>query len=351
MFHHQSTEMAGPASISFPAMLAGLKAASEETRLRVLVLLAQGELSVTDLTDILGQSQPRISRHLRLMTEAGLLERRREGSWVFFRLARGGPGCALARALAGGVDGSDPVLTDDRARLAAVRAAHARHAEAFFARHAADWDRIRSLHVPEAAVEAAVLEAVGPQPLRALLDLGTGTGRMLALLGPRAERAVGVDVSPAMLAIARAKMREADLSHVELRHGDILSPPVERDAFDLVLVHQVLHVLDDPARAVREAARALRPGGRLLVVDFAPHAIEALRESAAHRRLGFPPEAMVGFFEDAGLDMSLHRNLSPPREGEGQLTVSIWLGRDRRVRTDWPVRGFDHQTTRNQEVA
>lgn len=325
--------------------LAGLRAAAEETRLRILALLAGGELSVSDLTDILGQSQPRISRHLKLLVEAGLVERHREGAWAFFRLSdRGGPARTL-RPMLGCLDESDDVLAEDRARLDAVRAQRARSAQAFFARLAPEWDRLRSLHAPEDKVQGAVLEALGGKPVRNLLDLGTGTGRMLQLLAPRAERAVGLDASHAMLSVARANLERAGLTRVELRQGDIYAPPFGRGSFDLVVVHQVLHYLDDPARALAEAARLLAPGGRLLVVDFAPHGLEFLRESQAHRRLGFAREQVADWLTEAGLDCSLARDLpSPGHEGE-QLTVTLWLGQDRRVISDWPL------TAPNREVA
>ncbi|HYF53296.1 MAG TPA: metalloregulator ArsR/SmtB family transcription factor [Salinarimonas sp.] len=316
--------------------LTALKAAGEETRLRVLALLAEGELSVSDLTDILGQSQPRISRHLKLLVEAGLVERHREGAWAFFRLAEGAPAATLRPVLAG-IDTGDRRVAADRERLAAVRAQRAETALSHFARIAPEWDRIRSLHVPEEAVEAAILEALGAKPVRALVDLGTGTGRMLQLLAPRAGRVVGLDASHAMLSVARANLERAGLTRVELRQGDIYAPPLESGAFDLVIVHQVLHYLDDPARALREAARLLSPGGRLLVVDFAPHDLEFLRERQAHRRLGFAGEQMASWLAEAGLDMIAARDLASPGAGRDQLTVSVWLAGDPRVVTDWPL--------------
>lgn len=333
--------------------LATLRASAEETRLRVLALLTQGELSVSELTDILGQSQPRISRHLKLLVEAGLVERHREGAWAFFRLADRAPAAQILLPMLGALDSGDHQLASDRARLAAVRAQRGEAAQAFFARLAPDWDRLRSLHAPEAAVEAAILEALGPKPIRDLLDLGTGTGRMLQLLAPRAARAVGLDASHAMLSVARANLEKAGLTRVELRQGDIYAPPFGRGTFDVVVIHQVLHYLDDPARAIREAGRLLGPGGRILVVDFAPHGLEFLREAQAHRRLGFAREQVAGWLGEAGLDCILTRELAPPgnREEHGQqktdeqLTVSLWLGQDVRVMTDWPL------AASNREVA
>ncbi|PSC05077.1 ArsR family transcriptional regulator [Alsobacter soli] len=321
-----------------------LRAAGEDTRLRVLALLADGELNVSDLTDILAQSQPRISRHLKLMVEAGLIERNREGAWAFFRIAGRTAAGALARSLVERLDPTDPVIAADKARLAAVRGARGEAAQAYFNRHAVEWDRIRSLHVSDAEVEAAVLAAVGDKPIRSLLDLGTGTGRMLALLAPKAARAVGVDSNHAMLAVARANMELAGVRGVELRQGDIYAPPVERGAFDVVVVHQVLHFLEDPPRALREAAATLSPGGRLIVVDFAPHGLEFLREAHAHRRLGFAREQIEGWLAEAGLEPASYRELAAPGSAPDRLTVSLWVGRDRRVVTDLPPRS-------NQEVA
>ena len=323
-----------PPAASLAALLASLEAAGEGTRLRLLALLAEAELTVTELVTILGQSQPRVSRHLKLMVEAGLIERHREGAWAFFLLNAQGAAGDLARAIVERLDRSDPVLAADFARLAEVRAARAAQASRYFAAQAGNWDRIRSLHVPEARVEAALRGLVGKAPIRAFLDLGAGTGRTLELIAPFADRAVGVDQSPAMLSLARARVEAAGLRHVSLRQGDIYAVPVERDGYDLVLVHQVLHYLDDPARALREAARTLRPGGRLIVIDFAPHAEEFLRADHAHRRLGFAREEVEGFLRDAGLETVTHQLLTPALGEAGKLTVSLWLARDRRVVSD-----------------
>jgi ArsR family transcriptional regulator len=320
----------GP-TIGLASAVSALRAAAEETRLRILLLLREGELSVSDLTDILGQSQPRISRHLKVLVEAGLVARHREGAWAFFRLADGIESGSV-QGLLSTVDREDLRLVEDRERLAAVRARRSEAAQAFFARLAPRWDEVRSLHVAEEAVEAAILDAIGPAPLGSLLDLGTGTGRMLQLLAPQAGRAVGLDGSHAMLSVARARLAREGLHRVELRQGDLHAPPLPRDGFDLVVMHQVLHYLDDPARAVARAARLVAPGGRLLIVDFAPHGIETLRETQAHRRLGFADTQMSAWFEEAGLDLSVSRDLAPPaRSGGDRLTVSLWLGRDRRA--------------------
>jgi len=317
--------------VSFAQLHAVLKAAGETTRLRVLALLAEAELTVSDLTEILRQSQPRISRHLKLLADAGLVERFREGSWAFFRLADRAVAAEVTRGLLSRLDPADPTIVRDRERLAAVRATRAAAAQAYFRAHAAEWDRIRQLHVADAAVEAAIREALAERPFRSLLDLGTGTGRMLELFGPYIERGLGIDLSHAMLAIARSRLERAGLRHVSVRQGDIYDLALPRDSFDVVLIHQVLHYLDDDARAITEAARVLRPGGRLLVIDFAPHDLEFLREEHAHRRLGFAADAVSQWMTAAGLDVVAHRTLPPDAGSEGKIAVSLWLARDPRL--------------------
>jgi ubiquinone/menaquinone biosynthesis C-methylase UbiE/DNA-binding transcriptional ArsR family regulator len=306
-----------------------VKAAGEPTRLRILALLAEAELTVSDLTEILRQSQPRLSRHLRLLTEAGLVDRFREGSWAFFRLGERGGTAELARALIGRLNTDDPIVLRDRERLAAVRTSRAAAAQNYFRRHAAEWDRIRRLHVADAAVESAICTALADKPIRSLLDLGTGTGRMLELFGADIERGLGLDLSLDMLALARARLDRAGLKHCSVRHGDIYDLALPRDSFDVIIIHQVLHFLDDSARAIAEAARVLRPGGRLLVVDFAPHDLEFLREEHAHRRLGFAAEAVTQWLQAAGLDVLRQETLPPGPEGK--IAVSLWLARDPRI--------------------
>ncbi|MBW0004859.1 MAG: metalloregulator ArsR/SmtB family transcription factor [Hyphomicrobiales bacterium] len=322
--------------LPFEAALPVLRTAGEETRLRILALLGEGELTVSDLTEILGQSQPRISRHLKVMVEAGLLLRYREGSWVFYRLAEGTKEAAFLRRIIASLDRDDPVIGADRERFATVRKQRSAAAQAFFAKLAPQWDLMRSLHVPEHAVEAAISEVIGEKELRSVLDLGTGTGQILKLVAPLAARAVGVDASHAMLSVARANMQAAGLMNVDLRQGDIYALSLPRDAFDLVVIHQVLHYLDDPQRAVAEAARLVAPSGRLLVVDFAAHQMEQLRESSGHRRLGFTHEQIAGWMRAAGLETASVRDLAPPDGDPGKLTVTLWLGRDLRVVNDAP---------------
>ena len=330
--------MSPSGTLSFDALNSALKAAGEETRLRVLALLAEAELTVSDLTDILRQSQPRISRHLKLLAEAGLVERFREGTWAFFRLAEHGEGADVARTLIDRLNPGDQMIARDRARLASVRQTRAIAAQAYFRAHAAEWDRIRKLHVTDAAVEEAIRAALADKPFRSLLDLGTGTGRMLELFGPEIERGLGLDLSLDMLLLARDRLERAGLKNCSVRQGDIYDLPLTNDSFDVVILHQVLHFLDDGARALHEAARVLRPGGRLLVVDFAPHEQEFLREQFAHRRLGFAPETVTQWITASGLEPVLHKSLTPEQGSEGKIAVSLWLARDTRALMAAPYR-------------
>jgi ubiquinone/menaquinone biosynthesis C-methylase UbiE/DNA-binding HxlR family transcriptional regulator len=308
------------------ATVTALKAMAEPTRLRVLVLLAGGELTVKDLTRILGQSQPRLSRHLKLLAEAGLVERSPEGSWVYFRVATEGEGGGLARLVLEGVERDDPVLARDRRRAEALRQERDLAAHAYFQAHAGEWDSIRALHVAEGEVEAAICEVLGRGPFELMLDLGTGTGRMLELFATRYRRGVGLDLSSAMLAYARAKLERNGHAHAHVRLGDIYDLPLADRAADAVVMHQVMHFLSDPQRAIHEAARVLAPDGRLLIVDFAPHELEFLREQYAHERLGFAGSLVAQWLADCGLCVLQTRELSPPEgNGAAKLTVSVWL--------------------------
>ena len=278
-----------------------LRAAGEPSRLRILALLARGELAVMELSHILAQSQPRVSRHLKLLGEAGLVERFPDGAWVFYRIAGEGRAKVAAQTLLGLIDPDDSVLARDAERLADVQSARSEDAAAYFARNAARWDEFRSLYVDEAEVEAALLQAAGPGPFHRMIDLGSGSGRMLTLFAPHAQSAIGLDLSQQMLNIARAQTAQAGLTQCELRHGDIFATRLPDGYADLVVVHQVLHYLADPAAAVAEAARLVAPGGRLVIADFAPHRLEYLREQHQHRRLGFSDEEMKGWLKAAGL--------------------------------------------------
>jgi len=302
--------------------VAVLRAAAEPTRLRILALLAREELAVLELCRILGQSQPRVSRHLKLLAEAGLVERFPDGAWVFYRLASGTAARTLVDQALALVCAEDQVLSFDAERLAGVSEERGAQAGAYFAENAERWDEMRSLHTAEDAVEAAILEAAGEGPYQRLVDLGSGTGRMLTLLGDRATSAIGLDLSRQMLNIARTHVADAGLGACELRHGDILGTGLPDGCADLVVVHQVLHYLADPAAAAAEAARLVAPGGRLLIVDFAPHELEFLRAEHRHRRLGFLDSEIERWLADAGLSAMNVRALPPA--AAGGLTVKIW---------------------------
>ncbi|HWA63750.1 MAG TPA: metalloregulator ArsR/SmtB family transcription factor, partial [Caulobacteraceae bacterium] len=298
-----------------------LRAAGEPTRLRILALLSREELAVLEITRILGQSQPRVSRHLKLLAEAGLVERFPDGAWVFYRLTGSGPARSLVDQALAVISDSDATLLRDAERLNAVAAERAAEASSYFADNAERWDEIRSLYTSEAAVEAAILAAAGEGPFERLVDLGSGTGRMLTLLGARAKSAIGLDLSRQMLNIARSNVARAGLASCELRHGDILGTGLADGAADLVVTHQVLHYLGEPASAVAEAARLVAPGGRLLIIDFAPHDLEFLRAEHQHRRLGFFDDEIERWLAAAGMAQVKATALPPP--SSGGLTVKI----------------------------
>jgi ArsR family transcriptional regulator len=299
-------------------------ALADPTRLRIFALLREMELSVGELAQVLGQSQPRVSRHIKILVDAGVAQRRREGSWTFLGLGE----TALVMPLLAAVDawsaqdGEDHWVIADAARLVAVRADRARAAEEYFNAHAAEWDAIRSLHVAEIEVEDAIRAVLGSGEIGRLVDIGTGTGRMIELFGAAAVSTIGIDRSPEMLRLARAKLAGAGLQDVDLRQGDMYALPLASETADSVIIHQVLHYAQQPDAAIVEAARLLAPGGRLLVVDFGPHEKEDLRSRHAHARLGFTDEQMAGWFTASGLKSE------PPRQlAGGELTVKLWLGR------------------------
>jgi ArsR family transcriptional regulator len=297
------------------------RALGDATRLRILVLLRRMELSVGELAQVLGQSQPRVSRHVKILCDAGVAERRKEGSWVFITLGRPDRVAPLLAAI-DAWQGEDHWAVADAARLAAVRADRAAAAAAWFEANAGQWDAIRSLHIAESEVEAAMARILGDRPVAKLVDIGTGTGRMLELFAGGARAAIGVDRSSEMLRLARAKLSTRGLDHAELRQADFHALPLEAGAADLAILHHVLHFAQAPEAVIAEAARVLAPGGRLLIADFDAHEREELRTRDAHARLGFADAQMAGWFDAAGLETQTVETL----EG-GELTVKLWLGR------------------------
>ena len=299
------------------------QALADLSRLRILALLRTMELAVGELAQILGQSQPRVSHHIRVLDEARLIERRKEGSWVYLGLAPAAAPSLLFALTEEWIDTESRALFEsDAARLESIRADRAEAARRYFETHAATWDSIRSLHVAESEVEAAIAAALSDEPLGTLLDIGTGTGRMLELFADEADGAIGVDRSSEMLRLARVKLDAAGIGSASLRQGDMYSLPLPDRSADSIILHQVLHYAQAPGTAIAEAARVLRPGGRLLVIDFAQHDREELRNQDAHLRLGFADDAIRGWFASSGLAVDRIDRL----EG-GELTVILWLGR------------------------
>lgn len=301
-------------------LLTGLRAAGEPTRLRLLALCAHGELSVSELVSIVGQSQPRVSRHLKLLVEAQLLERFREGTQVFFRLAERGDSAYLARTLVDLIPTDDPEINRDLVRLEVVRQRRAAVAEDYFQRVAPEWDEIRALHVPERELEGRLVDLVSEQPSASYLDIGTGTGRVLSLLAGKVDRGIGVDLSREMLNVARTNLEKQRLRNVHVRHADMYNLPFDDGEFDLVTLHLVLHYARDPAGTIGEVARVLQPGGRLFIIDFAEHQQQQLCEQYRHVHAGFSNQFIAQASKENGL-----RFHDEYRFDGGPLTTVIWV--------------------------
>lgn len=298
-------------------LLTSLRAAAEPTRLRLLALAGRGAFCVSEFTEILGQSQPRLSRHLKLLCDCGLLDRVREGANVWFTLPHGETG-ALARDLVTRLPDDDPMLEADRRQAGRVLAERARVASESFRRQGADWDEMRALDLPAAAVEAAVLSLVPERDAGRLLDIGTGTGRVLELLAPRISQGVGVDASKAMLALARSRLARPGLSHCSVRLADMYRLPFPDATFDLAVMQMVLHYAEDPPGVLAELGRVLRPDGRLILIDLAQHGRDELLTKLAHRWSGFSDDMMRGLLADAGLLQG------EPVAIEGPLAIRLW---------------------------
>ena len=310
---------------AFDDVVRQLKAAADPTRLRLLALLAQSQLSVNEIVQVTGQSQPTVSRNLKTLCDAGLLERSPEGAWVFYRVPDEGPGAALARHLVSSIPSTDSVIATDEAALDNIRQIRSEAAAQYFAENAERWESLRALHGGNSDTESAVLAMTSGLEIRRLLDIGTGTGRILELLAPQAERCVGLDVSHQMLSIARSNLAEAGLTNSSVRHGNLYQPPFDPESFDLIVMHQVLHYLENAGDALDRAAGLLEPGGRMLIVDFAPHALETLRENHEHRRLGIHGEELVQWANRAGLSIEQDKTLHPPIAQSESLIVRLWM--------------------------
>ena len=302
-----------------------LKAVGEPTRLRALWLLSQADLSVGELGQLLGQSQPGVSRHLKFLTDAGLIVRIPEGAFVYYRLPSGdGAARRSVDTLLSLVEADTPELCRDRERLNDILATRSEAAQSYFDQVASDWDALRSLHYPSEKIEQVIRDMAGPGPFGRVIDVGTGTGRMLSLFADRAESAEGIDLSHGMLTVARDHLAKEKLRHVSVRRGDAADLPFEDKSADLVIIHHVLHFLEAPRRAIAEAARIIRPGGRVIVVDFAPHTLEVLRTAHAHRHLGIDPAVLADWAQAEDLTGPPPRRFDPPGDLEQGLSVLIW---------------------------
>ncbi len=329
-------------TLSKSELLTTLKAVSDDTRLRLLVLLAQTEHNVKDLTQILKQSQPRLSRHLKLLTNAGLIERFQEGSWVYYRANQHGNNASLISKIINNANLEDPQFQKDKKQALKVQEKRALEAQNYFKTHAKDWDRIRSLYIKEETVEQTMKTLLGSKSKELLLDMGTGTGRILELFSNQFKTSIGIDINHEMLRNARARLDKINLKSCQLRHGDITHLPFEDASADTIIMHQILHFFAKPKEACKEAARLLKPGGQLLIVDFAPHTHEQLRTDFAHQRLGFEENQIWGWLKSAGLktiDFKLLPNTNDTSStktknkipfnqntlNNNTLSVSLWL--------------------------
>lgn len=305
------------------------RALADPTRLRIMRLLGTMELAIGELAQALGQSQPRVSRHVGILCDAGLAERRREGSWVFLRAASSQDGgSSLSRDLAVLLERAESEdrsfaeqCEEDRRKLSAIHSARQKTAEDYFSRHATEWDELRSLHSPDELVEGALIKMLGQGSLGRVLDIGTGTGRMAELFAQEAEHVVALDKSLEMLKVARAKLQDLPTEKVELVQGDFSDLPFSAASFETIVLHQVLHFAQEPERALTEAARVARPGAQIAIVDFAAHGREELREKQAHVRLGFSDEQIEELLRQSGFVLRQTEALDGT-----ELIVKIWLG-------------------------
>ncbi|MEM7340861.1 MAG: metalloregulator ArsR/SmtB family transcription factor [Actinomycetota bacterium] len=309
-------------------LIQAMKAAGEPTRMRLLLVLNRSELTVSELCRILGQSQPRVSRHLKLLCDAGLLVRQAEGTSAYYRHARSPFADRFLADLLDLTEGDHEAVARDRQELASVRAARAELAARSFEKVAQEADLLAEHRVPVADVEAAMLAAVGDLEINRLLDVGTGTGRVLELFAPRIQAGMGLELSREMLNLARTQLDAADLNHCSVRYGNAYNLDVPVGSVSLAVLHHVLHFLDEPGRAIAQAARAVEASGRLIIVDFGPHHIEELRTDHGHRRLGFSEEEVHQWCLAADLLEVDCTHLELPTDPPG-LTISMWVATQR----------------------
>ncbi len=298
-----------------------LKTLGHTERLRILALLSRGELTVSELVQILKLSQPRVTQYIISLETAGIIERLKEGSWVFSRISRGNEAVsAIVATTLATLPQNNPVMQQDLKRLEDVRAERSKAAEAFFASVANDRSQLGDEYLPQADIEAKMRELLGAGPFDYMVDLGTGTGRMLEVFSDRILRGSGIDNNAQMLKVARSKL--AAREHIAVRQGDLLAAPLADGVADLVSLHQVLHYLEDPQEAITEAARLLTPGGQLLIVDYEDHDRDEFRTDYAHRRLGFSDTDMRNWLSAAGLSLTAVETI-PTRDNRPD--VRIWI--------------------------
>ena len=306
-------------------LLTALRAAAESTRLRILSVLRSTELTVSELVEILNQSQPRVSRHLKLLCDSGLLERYREGAWVFYHLADTGKMSDIVRSIIEMIDLNDSIFNNDQSRLKDIKARNAEIATQYFSRNASEWDSIRHLAVPDIDLDlrlVASLTAIQKNGL--FLDLGTGTGRILQVYSSYFDKCIGFDLNREMLQVARANLDSAGIENCIVRQGDIESLPLEPDTADFITLHQVLHYLNNPETAIAEAARVMKKNAHLVIVDFLPHDFEFLREIHAHRRLGFSDQTINSWAKSCNLSILNTEHLHPGNPEEKALSIGLW---------------------------
>lgn len=301
-----------------------LKTLGHPERLRILALLSRGELTVSELVQILNLSQPRVTQYIKSLETAGIIERLKEGSWVFSRIKRGNAAIsALVATTLATLPPHDPILEADLRRLEDVRAERSIAADAFFANVANDIGTLGDEYIPKANIESMLRKMAGKGPFDNMVDLGTGTGRMLEVFADRVTRGSGIDNNVHMLKVARHKLAENNYNHIRVRQGDLTATPIESGGADLVTLHQVLHYLDDPQSAIIEAARILSPEGIVLIADFEAHDQEDFRAEYAHRRLGFEDSDIENWLLNAGLTLSRVETI---KTQSSRPNVKIWQG-------------------------
>lgn len=306
-------------------LLTALRAAAEITRLRILSVLRDSELTVSELVQILDQSQPRVSRHLKLLCESGLLQRYQEGARVYHRIADSGENSRIARGILDMIDNNENAFHEIQLRLKNIKQKNAALAADYFDKNAGDWDSIRNLAIPDTYIERKLIECLNISKPELFLDLGTGTGRMLEIFSPHIVKGIGIDLSWEMLQVARSNLDSTGVKNCTVRQSDINELKISDNSVDVISIHQVLHYLERPDQVISESSRVLKSGGQLIIVDFLPHDLEFLRENHAHRRLGISHNAIQLWAEKCDLKLTSMDQLGANKPNQkNQLTVGLW---------------------------